>query len=71
MTLHLCVPRCAHADDQSDPIELPFDDDEWEEFDPTPLEAWILDDFEWEIEEPYPDHADFFHDTDSLPDNDE
>lgn len=71
MTLQLCVPRCAQADAEPDPKELPLDDDEWEEFDPTPLESWILDDFEWEIEPPYPQRGDFFDDSDPLTEVDE
>jgi hypothetical protein len=65
------MPRCAHDGDPPDPIELPFDEDEWEEFDPTPLEAWILDDFDWEIEGPYPDSTDFPYDTDPLREREE
>jgi hypothetical protein len=34
--------------------EFPEDDGDWEEFDPTPLESWILDDFDWDVEESYP-----------------
>ena len=33
------------------------DDCDWNEFDPTPLESWILDDFDWDIEQAYPDAA--------------
>jgi hypothetical protein len=40
-----------------------FEDDDWEEFDPTPLEEWILDDFEWEIEETWPDRGDYWDDS--------
>jgi hypothetical protein len=61
MILQFCVPRCAHA-----PIDEPTawpDDGDWEEFDLTPLESWILDDFDWEIEVPYPERGDFWDES--------
>jgi hypothetical protein len=44
--------------------EFPDDDDcAWEEFDPTQLESWILDDFDWDIEESYPERGDYWDDS--------
>jgi hypothetical protein len=43
--------------------EFPDDDCAWEEFDPTPLESWILDDFDWDIEESYPERGDYWDDS--------
>jgi hypothetical protein len=71
MTLQPCVPRCAQVDAEPDPPELPFEDDDWEEFDPTPLEAWILDDFEWDVEELYPERGDFSDNADPLRETEE
>ena len=51
---------------QNDPSPWSDDDpedDDWEEFDPTPLEQWILDDFEWEIEQPWPERGDYWDDS--------
>ncbi|MEX2139195.1 MAG: hypothetical protein WD894_08040 [Pirellulales bacterium] len=70
MTLQPHVPHCALATAEPDPLELPVEDDDWEEFDPTPLEVWILDDFEWEVEEPYPARGDL-SDCDSEREMDE
>ena len=56
-------PPCAQTGAEPDPPEVAFDSDDWDEFDPTPLEAWILDDFEWDVEEPYPDRGDFWDDA--------
>jgi hypothetical protein len=66
MTLQLCARSCAHTDDDLPPIEpteFPDDDGDWEAFDPTPLESWILDDFDWEIEESYPERGDYWDDS--------
>ena len=71
MTLQPDVRRCAHADAEPEPLEVPHGDDDWEEFDPTPLEAWIFDDFEWDVEEPYPQRGDFPDDPDLLREKDE
>ncbi len=70
MTLQPGVSPCAHYGVEPDPQDLSFDDDGWDEFDPTPLEAWILDDFEWDIEEPDPDRADFWEDSCSTCEDD-
>jgi hypothetical protein len=43
--------------------EFPEDDGDWEEFDPTPLESWILDDFDWDVEESYPERGDYWDDS--------
>jgi hypothetical protein len=63
VTLQPRVFSCAQSGAEPDPQEIPLDDDEWDEFDPTPLEAWILDDFEWDVEESYPDQGDFWDDS--------
>jgi hypothetical protein len=39
------------------------DDCDWNEFDPTPLESWILDDFDWDIEQAYPERGDYWDDS--------
>jgi hypothetical protein len=43
--------------------DFPDDDGDWEEFDPTQLESWILDDFDWDIEESYPERGDYWDDS--------
>jgi hypothetical protein len=46
-----------------EPRDFPDDNGDWEEFDPTPLESWILDDFDWEVEESYPERGDYWDDS--------
>jgi hypothetical protein len=62
MKLQICVSSCAHATIDA-PAEFPDQDNDWDEFDPTPLESWILDDFDWEIEVPYPERGDYWDDS--------
>jgi hypothetical protein len=70
---HKCDPRCAGNTPRcgvgaEDPLE---NGNDWEdgadwdssEFDPTPLESWILDDFEWDIEPSYPERGDYWDDS--------
>lgn len=70
MTLQPSVSRCAQASAELDPL-FEEQDDDWEEFDPTSLESWILDDFDWEIEEGYPQRGDFLDDERPLREIDE
>jgi hypothetical protein len=55
-------PRADELPPAAEPPDSP-DDDDWEEFDPTPLESWILDDFDWEVEESYPERGDYWDDS--------
>jgi hypothetical protein len=73
MTHHPRVPPCAHAENEpgAPELEVPIADDDWQDFDPTPLEACILDDFEWEIEEAYPQRGDYWDETSDEMRNDE
>ena len=61
-----CTHDAVCAEDATplgEPTEFPDDDLDWEVFDPTPLESWILDDFDWEIEVPYPERGDYWDDS--------
>jgi hypothetical protein len=53
MTLQLCASRCA----------LVAAHDDWDEFDPAPVERWIMDDFDWDDAEPLPDRGDYWDDS--------